>query len=476
MAARAGTGARQSHRRVTLAVHIDGTHPVRQRLRSGVEHGARLAHDGRRCQGGGAEVLQLVPAGGRARGRGTGHPGGVDADAVAGPQPPLTNHGLQQAIVQPIQPLGDTRLGDVHGILGGRDRDGDVGRQRRRAARIADPAHLEQAEHGAIHADEVAGVGARVHVVDALRRERAGRIGRRHQAVKLEHHEAARQRRLPDHIRRGGIERHRVEVAATELIDADVQGVFVNAERRIVAEAARRARHPPGGAGIDPLVDEPAGRGGDDAAAADGEHVAVRRGDCEGQHEPAPGAPVIAHARVARVGAPIEHVERHIEHVVFHAGVAADGADEPVQGHDILSGADVAHRVRGRKRNVGGVGDLGVRCRFNETGEQRWTAVAGGCPRGPATRRGRIGVVLELASIRPDLDHRGAVFGTARRPKTGLCGHLCHGPDRRRGTHEGLGGHERLPLWYGAIHPGNGRRTEAKRHTFRGQAGRSDTA
>ena len=237
-----GPGARHPERHMALSVGHDRGHPVVQRIRSGaVEDGARLRDRRRR-----PEVLELVPPHAVAAAAGRGGARRVDLHVMSGPQAAVADDALQQAIVDAVEGQRAVGVRDGDGESGRRHVHGDVAREARGPRRVGHAAQLQHAELGIVDADDVALVRVGVDVVHPLRRVDAVARAAGQHAVELRHGylRARCQRRFVEHVDRGGIEGQRTRRTGTaELVGANVERVFIEAERRIVAQARRRAAH-----------------------------------------------------------------------------------------------------------------------------------------------------------------------------------------------------------------------------------------
>ena len=332
------------------------------------------------------------------------------------PQASIADHGLEQPVVESVERQRTARMRDVQGEPRRRHRDRDVAGQARRAAGIRHPPDHEETERRVVDADEVALVGAAVEVVHALRRVRAGAAPTWQHAIELRYDEAAsHERRLVDHVGRGGVEVQRVERGAAELVHADVERVLVHAERRVVAETRRRAAHAALRAGVGPLIQGPHGAQRNRAGAADRDHVAVRHRDVDHDDEPAIGAAVVAYARVRRAREVAHGVEerigRGVDHAVREPRRLADRPDAPVDADEILRRTYIPLRVGRVVEGVGAVaGDVGIG-RGRRVREGGGPVAREGGPRGPLAHGRRGGIVGQESAIRPDLADALLVVG-----------------------------------------------------------------
>ena len=186
----------------------------------------------------------------------------------------------------------------VRGRRGGINGNWEGGGRRRRCSGSGDAHHVQAVIALTVGADKEAEGGIGVVVVDALRRINARIRGQVHQRREEgdRRGSAAEAGRLVQHEPGGGVE---LVAAAAKLIHADIQGVRVEPQRRIVGEArVRAARH-----GVGDRQVGPRGGVGDRRGVAERNHDAVREAGGEVGDPPALCLAIETHAGIAGLGA-----------------------------------------------------------------------------------------------------------------------------------------------------------------------------
>ena len=213
-----------------LPADHDGRHPVE------LGRGGRWIEDrpgalqGRRRP----EIRDLIPANAVACRGSRGYAVVIEPDRMRRPQGTVHDRGLAQTVVQSIKGSSAPFRGNVCGIPRRGHRDDQVPGNRRSAARVGDSAQHQRAKRRAIGANEVTLGRAGVQVRHALWRERSGARPSR-KLPECGHDELTRKKRalLNDEPRRAKESRP----TGVEDVDADIERVGVNTQRREVGES-----------------------------------------------------------------------------------------------------------------------------------------------------------------------------------------------------------------------------------------------
>ncbi len=237
-------------------------------------------------------------------------------------------------------------------VCGRGNAEQDVGRDRRCAAGIGNAPKDEPAEHRVADPNEIADGCRRVRIVDALRGIGPITAGGRDESAKRcdDDRAAGKDGTLADHV--SGRAR---KICRAEIVDADVQSVGIDPERRVIGETVIVAggRH-----GIDlEEIECPDGPGGDRRCVARRhEDPVVRCRSIDDDDDPTLRQTIVLNSRIGCRRAVADRTEKgvdvRVEHAVGGSRRLRERTDPAVDGDHILRRADIAHCVRRERKGV----------------------------------------------------------------------------------------------------------------------------